>query len=350
MRCRYQLQSACARCTTRAVRVSTIHIRALVSAVERAGFSRAELFQEAQRNLSLLANDYAYLSVGDLDDLTCAAVRLTRDPALGLHWAEQASILQFDLMSLLVAAAPSLRLGIASVLRLQPLLADRPELSFREEEGVAQLRFQPLAVTSECARVRADLAVAGFAYLFRLMGASTRQVPQISFAHARPSYAAEYERVFQRTVQFDQAFSGIGFNSELLEHRLGTPNPTLYFELERQAQSLRDRLTAKESLRARVTQQLRAALPRQPSMRETASELGFSERSFRRRLFEEGCTYSQLAESVRFELAQELLKDEARSVKEIAAELGFSELSAFHRAFKRWTGQTPTEFRARSGV
>jgi AraC-like DNA-binding protein len=43
-----------------------------------------------------------------------------------------------------------------------------------------------------------------------------------------------------------------------------------------------------------------------------------------------------------------MLKDEGRSIKEIAAELGFSELSAFHRAFKRWTGDTPVTFRART--
>jgi AraC-like DNA-binding protein len=332
------------------VRVSTIHVRALVGAVERHGYTRAELFEEAQRDLSLLANDYAYLNVDDLDDLTCAAVRLTRDPAFGLHWAERASMLQFDLVSLLIAAAPSLRMGIMSVMRMQSVLGDRPELWFREEQGGAQLRFEPLSMTSECARVRSDLFVAGFASLLRLMGASPRQITSISFAHAEPDYAAEYARLLEQQVCFGEPVTAIGFSSELLEHRLGTPNPALYFELDRQAQTLRERLVAKESVRSRVAQLVRGGLPRVPSMREAASSLGLSERSLRRRLFEEGCTYSQLAESVRLELAQELLKDGARSVKEIAAELGFSELSAFHRAFKRWTGHTPTEFRARSAV
>ena len=83
-------------------------------------------------------------------------------------------------------------------------------------------------------------------------------------------------------------------------------------------------------------------------MREAASGLGLSERSLRRRLLAQGCTFSSLVEGVRIELARELLKDEARSIKQIAAELGFSELSAFHRAFKRCTGDTPVTFRARA--
>jgi AraC-like DNA-binding protein len=330
------------------VRVSTIHVRALVGAVERLGFSRAQLFDEAQRNLSLLANDYAYLSVDDLDDLTCAAVRLTDDPAFGLHWGEHASLLQLDLVSLLVAAAPSLRVGITSVLRSQAILGDRPELSFREHNGQAELRFEPLAVSPECARVRTDLAVAGFAYLLQVTGASANQVPGISFAHARPSYGAEYERLFQGRAQFAQPYSGIGFSAELLEQRLGTPNAALYPSLDRQAQQLRERLLVNDSLRARVVQHTQTALPRAPSMREAANALGISERSLRRRLLEEGCTFTSLVESVRLERARALLKDEARSIKEIAAALGFSELSAFHRAFKRWTGDTPVTFRART--
>lgn len=330
------------------MRVSTIHVRALVGAVERLGFSRAELFDEAGRNLSLLANDYAYLSVEDLDDLTCAALRLTRDPAFGLHWAEHASLLQFDLVSLLMAAAPSLRMGLTSVLRSQAILGDRPELSFCEQAGLAELRFEPMAVSMECARVRADLAVAGFASLLRMVGAAPQQIRCIAFAHACPSYGSEYERLFEGRAQFDQPFTGIVFSAELLERRLGTPNQALYVSLDRQAQRLRERLLANESLRVRVEQHLRSALPRAPSMREAASALGLSERSLRRRLLEEGCTFTTLVEGLRLDLAQQMLKDQGRSIKEIAAELGFSELSAFHRAFKRWTGDTPVTFRARA--
>jgi len=323
-------------------------VHALLGAVERLGFSRAELFDEAQRDLSLLARDYAYLRVEDLDGLTCAAVRLTRDPAFGLHWAEHASLRRLDLVLLLVAAAPSLRMGITSALRAQALLGDRPELSFREQDSLAELHFEPLAVSAECARVRADFAVASFASLLQGIGASLAQVPVISFAHARPSYLAEYERLFQGRARFDQAFTGIGFCAELLEQHLGTPDQALYVPLDRQAQRSRERLLANESLRARVVHQLQSGLPRAPSMRETASVLGLSERSLRRRLLEEGCTFTTLVEGVRLDLAREMLKDEARSIKEIAVELGFSELSAFHRAFKRWTGDTPVTFRARS--
>jgi AraC-like DNA-binding protein len=331
-----------------AVRISTIHARALVDAVAQRGFSRTQLFEEAQLGAALLSNDYAFTSVDQLDALTCAAVRLTNDPAFGLHWAQSSGSLQFDLVSLLIATAPSLRKGLMSVTRIQPVLGDRPELTFSEEDGIAQLRFSPLAVSAECARVRSDLFVAGFVQLLQLMAAGSTERPQlrITFAHARPSYAVEYDSLLQHPIEFEQAFTGISFGPELLDRKLGAPNPALYSELDRQAQVLCERLQTEGSVRARVAQLIRESLPALPGMPQAANVLGVSERSLRRRLAEEGCTYSSLAETIRLELARERLNDATRPLKEIAAELGFSEISAFHRAFKRWTGHTPAEFRA----
>jgi AraC-like DNA-binding protein len=332
-----------------AVRISTFHARVLIDAVAQRGFSRTQLFEEAQLSAAPLPNDDAFIGVEQLDALTCAAVRLTRDPAFGLHCAESSSTSQFDLVSLLVATAPSLRTGLLSVMRIQPVLGDRPELTFSEAAGMAQLRFSPLAVSPECARVRSDLFVAGFTHLLQLTAAGDvpRAVLRISFVHAEPSYSAEYERVFQQRVDFDQEFTGITLPAELLDRKLGAPHRALYLELDRQAHNLCERLLTDDSIRARVAQYIRESLPALPGMPQAASVLGLSERSLRRRLAEEGCTFSSLAEAIRLELARERLNDASRPLKEIAADLGFSEISAFHRAFKRWTGHTPAEFRAR---
>jgi AraC-like DNA-binding protein len=334
------------------VRISTIHARALVDAVVSRGFSRTQLFEEASldpQGAALLSNGHAFTSVEQLDALTSAAVRLTHDAAFGLHWAERSSTSQFDLLSLLIATAPSLRTGLMSVMRIQPVLGDRPEIELREEAGAAHLRFSPLAVSPEGTRVRSDLYVASFVHLLQLLAAGYTSEPlqRIAFAHARPSYSDEYERLFQRPVEFAQESTGIVFRAELLERKLGAPNPALYLELDRQAHNLCERLLSDDSVRSRVAQYIRESLPELPGMPQAANVLGLSERSLRRRLAEEGCTYSSLAETIRLELARQRLNDATRPLKEIAAELGFSEISAFHRAFKRWTGHTPAEFRSR---
>ncbi|HEX7478127.1 MAG TPA: helix-turn-helix transcriptional regulator [Polyangiales bacterium] len=80
-------------------------------------------------------------------------------------------------------------------------------------------------------------------------------------------------------------------------------------------------------------------------MRRAARELGLSVRSLRRRLAEEGVCYRELAQNILEERSRQLLRDPEVSVQQAAHELGFADASAFHRAFKRWIGVTPSEFR-----
>ena len=80
-------------------------------------------------------------------------------------------------------------------------------------------------------------------------------------------------------------------------------------------------------------------------MASVARKLGVSVRSLRRHLTAEGAAYPALVSEALASIAKACLRDEARSIVDIAAELGFADNTSFHRAFKRWTGLTPLEFR-----
>jgi AraC-like DNA-binding protein len=166
----------------------------------------------------------------------------------------------------------------------------------------------------------------------------------VSFGYAAPGYTAEYARLFRDRARFGQAFTGLVFERPLLERPLGVPNLALFRDLTERAhercEHMRDR-----SLRARVEAQLRAALPNLPSVRDSARAVGVSERSLRRHLASEGVSHSELVSRVQLTAARELLREPARPLKEVAAAVGFADAGAFQRAFKRWTGQSPAEFR-----
>jgi AraC-like DNA-binding protein len=82
-----------------------------------------------------------------------------------------------------------------------------------------------------------------------------------------------------------------------------------------------------------------------PSAQELASALGMSQRSFQRKLGELGLTYQKVLDEIRHELARRYLDDQSKSVTEIAFLLGFSEQSAFTRAFRHWSGMSPSIYR-----
>jgi AraC-like DNA-binding protein len=82
------------------------------------------------------------------------------------------------------------------------------------------------------------------------------------------------------------------------------------------------------------------------TMADAAKLLGMSQRTLQRRLRESGHSFQELREQTRQELACGWLRQPQMAIGEVAYLLGFSEPSAFHRAFKRWTGKTPAQFRA----
>ena len=84
---------------------------------------------------------------------------------------------------------------------------------------------------------------------------------------------------------------------------------------------------------------------RSPEIQSVAAEMGTSVRTLQRRLRATGSTYGDVVQRTRCAAAQQLLKDRRRRIGEIARKLGYSDHAHFTRAFQRWTGVTPREFR-----
>lgn len=105
-------------------------------------------------------------------------------------------------------------------------------------------------------------------------------------------------------------------------------------------------VTREQSLEEQTKQVIARALSEGlPKMEEVARRLGISVRSLHRRLADHGLTFQALTEDTRRDLAEGLLRDERYALSEIAFLTGFSEQSSFNRAFKRWSGETPANFR-----
>jgi AraC-like DNA-binding protein len=191
----------------------------------------------------------------------------------------------------------------------------------------------------------AEVALVGLFRIIRRFRADAH-IDYVAFEYNAPDYEREYARVFERCARFDQPFTGLCFDDQLMTTAAPHPDAELHQALRVFATRRIRQLTDQLPYAARVLDVLvwqRASTDM--SMQNVARALGVSMRSLRRHLIAEGKTYANLMHEALASIAKSYLLDERRSIKETACQLGFADSTSFHRAFKRWTGLTPAEYR-----
>lgn len=174
-----------------------------------------------------------------------------------------------------------------------------------------------------------------------------RRIPIASagFRCAEPAESTDYRVRFCEQPLFDQAATSITLDAALLDLRIIQTPQTLREFLHEAPANLLVKYRNDEGLSARVRRQLRDTPPGDwPDLEQVAQQLHLTVSTLRRRLEDEGQSFQYIKDSLRRELAIASLQS-ADSVQEIAIHLGFADASAFHRAFKKWTGSSPGEYR-----
>jgi AraC-like DNA-binding protein len=329
-----------------ALSVSSILVRALLEITEEAGVSREALLQGTSIEPGQLQDTAGRFELRTFEQLQIRALDLTGDEALGLHMAERASEAAFDLLAHLVAHAPTLRAAIEVCSQFERLLMDGAHLRLQEHGELATIRLEFVRMSPRVDRMLSEFALAALMRMLEAFGGRGARPCAVHFEHPSPPHRREYTRVFSGVERFQRDFTGLDFSSQILDRPQLHQHAALSALLRAHAQQQLALVGQERGLIDRLQEYLLSRAPsRIPDMQTAARDLGTSVRSLRRRLAEAGMSYRALVQSTMERLAKQLLGDPGRSVQETAYTLGFADAAAFHRAFKRWTGLTPHEFR-----
>jgi len=181
-----------------------------------------------------------------------------------------------------------------------------------------------------------------------------RRIPLLAarFRCVKPAAAQEYRLMFCDDIRFDQDASYVDLPPEFLELPVIQTTQTIKPFLRDAPGNFIVKYRNPGSLAARVRKMLRALpMASWPAADQMALRLHVAEATMRRHLKQEGYTYQSIKDDLRRDIAIAELQDSRRSIAEIATRVGFAEPSAFHRAFRKWTGMRPTDYRlARAGL
>jgi len=169
---------------------------------------------------------------------------------------------------------------------------------------------------------------------------------EVRFEHEEPKYVDEYRRIFDAPIRFNCDATQVVFAADLLEKKLLHGDESVLSLLTEEADRQLLSLNQDGSIVEKVESLLLAHIQQgKPSINKVAEFFHMNERTLRRKLEAHQTTYSELLVQVQQKVARRMLDNPSIAIEDIAEKLRFSETSAFYRAFKRWTGKTPAEYR-----
>lgn len=272
-------------------------------------------------------------------------VTITGDPDLGLHVAESAPVDAFDVHAYAVLASATLRDAFERACRYQRLIHEVTRLELTPEPSAARLRHV-LPGGRAVPRQSAEFLLAVYVRMGRLAAGRDWSPLEVRFAHSEPQDTREHDRLFKGPIRFATGENSLLIADEVLDAKNPAADTGLSAVLDRYADDLLSRLPRSGSLSDRVRAEIGKTLSDGSlGAQAVADRLHLSVRSLSRGLSAEGTSFRELLDQARHERAVTLLAESTTSMAEVAFLLGFSEVSAFYRAFKRWTGKTPADFR-----
>lgn len=270
------------------------------------------------------------------------------DATLPLRYGASVLPEDFGAFGLALKTASDVGDALERLARYILVVSDTLEYSLVDEPGGRAFVLNGRPAHRRGVQLANECALAAILRLMRCVAEQPVAPRSVSFRHPGPPDGAAHDAYFGAPVRFGAPGDGLYFD----DAALATPTHLADEALSTFLLSQLEELHAQRAEGAVVHQVRRVIADRlcsgMPKRDDVARHLGMSARTLHRRLAEHGCSFQDVANQVRREVAESLLTRHSVSVGEVAYLSGFSDQSAFQRAFKTWTGQTPARFRQRA--
>jgi AraC-like DNA-binding protein len=274
------------------------------------------------------------------------ALSMSREPALGLLIGERLLANSHGMLGYAALSSGTIRQALELVEHYTPVRTSLISISHTVRSGELRIVFAETRPLGDVQRLVLEAVTLSIKNILDSISMGVCQVRMIAFPFDAPDYAPLARDLFRCDVRYRHPWAGATLPSEVMDVPLKMADPEAFREAALICQRELDKLTANESLAARVRRLLLEKQNGFPSLQITARLFHMTPRTLHRRLVDEGTSFHELLEDVRRTLAVEHVKSGRFSFEEIAYMLGYSDLANFRRAFRRWESVPPSAYRA----
>jgi len=325
-----------------------ITVGVLAQLVSYLGHARADIgtvFHSAGSDPAILDDPDARIPFETYIAIEEAAANLTGDPCMGLHMGEFFEPGNWSIAGHYMSRCATLGETFAKGGRYARIIGNLIRSKAWPIVGGIRVQMGVPRLAPPMSRHCYEAVLASSITLARRLTGLPVNALAVRLTGPRPADDSEYRRVFRCPVQFGAKHPGMDIPFSMVNLPLLAPDPLMAAYFEAWADDMMARLPPLRMVSAQVTRLILEYLDEESlSAKAVARELGMSLRLLQSRLAEEGTEFSSLLRQARETLARRYLR-ENKTVEDITCWLGFAEPSVFRKAFKKWTGLTPVEYR-----
>lgn len=276
------------------------------------------------------------------------ALSITREPAFGLFLGQRLQVQTHGVLGYAALSSGSIRQALGLFTSFTRTRFSLIELSLHERPGQAQVRFQEAQPLGSIQRPLLEAVIMATKNLLDSISMGAAEITTVWFPFEAPLYAGLARQMLGCQVRYRSSWAGFALSAAALDLPLRAADPVAFREAVRICERELERLAANATFAGRVQRLLLEQRHGFPSLEVAARSLSMTPRTLHRRLVAEGTSFRQVLDEVRHRLALEHLKSAKLGLGELAYSLGYTDFANFRRAFKRWEGVAPSEYRRRS--
>jgi len=315
--------------------------------IEHHGADPAPLFREAGIDPQVIRNPHARVEQLKGQALLRTIAARMPDPAFGLDAARCWHPSNLGALGYAWLASSTLRSALGRLARYWRVINTRVVATLDEVPDGIEFAHRPPPADEAIERVRGDIVLAILLAMCETNFGHRLKPRRVAFRHAAPSDLRPYEAIFDCPIAFGDDANRFVLGLAEADRSLPTSNRQLAAVHDRILVETLARLDKRDVMaraRASLLERLTSGVLCEQDL---AGDLHMSRRSLQRRLAEADATYQSLLDDTRRDLALRYIEDPATSITDITFLLGYSQQSALTRAFRRWTGVSPSQYRAR---
>jgi AraC-like DNA-binding protein len=324
--------------------MAAAHALQVAELVGRWGVSADELFAGFDLDQTTLTEPGKRIPLSVVSELAARAKTLTGEPGLGFYLGLSMRVSSHGYVGFAAMASSTVRDALALAVRFAPTRSDALALRLEERGAEAAIVIEEHANLGDAR----EMIITSFVVGLHEIGAAItgrRFSDRAEVALPEPAHARRFERLVGDRIRWGKPEHRLVFDASALDWPLVQADPAALRLAREQCERELDALGCGARVVARVRAAVTSPTAGWRTIEQVSAAFAMSPRTLKRRLAEEGTTFTAIVDELRRDRALRLLASPDASVDAVAEAAGYSDVANFTRAFRRWTGTTPTSYR-----